>query len=448
MHLLPVMAVSYLFQFLDKQSLGYTSIMTLRSDLKLTGPEYSWSSGIYYAGYLVASYPAGWFIVRYPVGKMIASSVLVWGAVLMLTATCFNAGGLLANRVFLGAFESAIGPGLTVIVAMWYKRSEQPLRHGAWFMGNVVAGIFGGLLAYAVGHVESLAPWKVVFLVFGALTVVWSTAIFFFLPDTPMNAKFLSPEDRVKAIERVQGNMTGIKSNTWKPGQSIEALLDIKVWLLVLVQLSAQIANGGITSFASIVIKGFGFTTLHTLLVQMLGSVFQLVFVLMCTVGSTYFTNVRTYFMAWNLALSIVGAAMIRQIPQHLIWGRFFGYCLSIAYSANFPMILSMSSGNIAGFTKKTTVNAMIFIGYCAGNIIGPQLFFEKEAPSYPSGFLAMMICYCVAFFSCVGLRFYLIWENNRRDKMAVQDDMEEDQMVVNTADKTDKEMSKFRYVY
>lgn len=79
----------------------------------------------------------------------------------MLTATPFNAEGLLAIRFFLGAAEAAIGPGLTVIVAMWYKRSEQPLRHGAWFMGNVVAGIFGGILAYAIGHVRSIAPWKV-----------------------------------------------------------------------------------------------------------------------------------------------------------------------------------------------------------------------------------------------------------------------------------------------
>lgn len=78
----------------------------------------------------------------------------------MLTALCFNAGGLLANRFFLGAAESAIGPGLTVIVAMWYKRSEQPLRHGAWFMGNVIAGIFGGIVAYGIGHVESIASWK------------------------------------------------------------------------------------------------------------------------------------------------------------------------------------------------------------------------------------------------------------------------------------------------
>jgi MFS family permease len=79
----------------------------------------------------------------------------------MLTATCSNAEGLLAIRFFLGAAEAAIGPGLTVIVAMWYKRSEQPLRHGAWFMGNVVAGIFGGVLAYGVGHVRSIEAWKV-----------------------------------------------------------------------------------------------------------------------------------------------------------------------------------------------------------------------------------------------------------------------------------------------
>lgn len=40
----------------------------------------------------------------------------------MLTATCFNSGALLATRFFLGFLESAIGPGLTVIIAMWYSK--------------------------------------------------------------------------------------------------------------------------------------------------------------------------------------------------------------------------------------------------------------------------------------------------------------------------------------
>lgn len=73
--LLPVMAMSYLFQFLDKSALSYTAIMGLRDDMGLSGSEYSWASSIYYFGYLVASYPAGVAMVRLPVGKMIASSV-------------------------------------------------------------------------------------------------------------------------------------------------------------------------------------------------------------------------------------------------------------------------------------------------------------------------------------------------------------------------------------
>lgn len=81
--------------------------------------------------------------------------------VLMLTAVTSNAGGLLAVRFFLGVCEAPIAPGLSVVVSMWYKRSEQPLRHAAWFLGNTAAGIFGGLAAYGIGHVNSIAAWKV-----------------------------------------------------------------------------------------------------------------------------------------------------------------------------------------------------------------------------------------------------------------------------------------------
>ena len=71
------MAISYLFQFLDKAALGYTAIMGLKTDLAMSGSQYSWASGIYYFGYLAASYPAGILMVRYPVGKTIAVSVYV-----------------------------------------------------------------------------------------------------------------------------------------------------------------------------------------------------------------------------------------------------------------------------------------------------------------------------------------------------------------------------------
>lgn len=69
------MALTYLFQFLDKSALGFTAIMGLREDLSLSGLDFSWASGIYYFGYLIASYPAGVLMVRLPVAKVISASV-------------------------------------------------------------------------------------------------------------------------------------------------------------------------------------------------------------------------------------------------------------------------------------------------------------------------------------------------------------------------------------
>lgn len=451
MCLLPIMAVSYMFQFLDKSALSFTAIMGLTKELRLVGQEYSWSSSVYYFGYLVASYPFAHLMVRLPVGKVIAASVLAWGAVLMFTALCTNASGLMANRIFLGISEAAVAPGLSLVISMWYKRSEQPLRQGAWFLGNTFGGIIGGLVAYGLGHVTTISPWKAVFLVFGAFTVAWSAALFYLLPDTPMKAWFLSADDRAKAVERVRENMTGIKNDEFKMYQCVEALLDPQAWFLVLIQIINNIANGGLLTFSSIVVKGMGFSTLNAILVQIISYVFQGIFVIIATWGSATFPNTRTYFMAWNMLISIAGAAMVRQISADQIWARFFGACLTLGFTANFPMVLSVASGNFGGFTKKATVNAMIFIAYCAGNIVGPQVFFEREAPSYFSGFLAVMICTSIGVVICLALRFYLIWENRRRDRAAeatevvVQPHMDDS---LGTADKTDKEMKDFRYVY
>ena len=69
------MAFSYMFQFLDKSALGFTAIMGLRTDLGLSGEDFSWASGIYYFGYLIASYPASMIMVRWPVAKTIAASM-------------------------------------------------------------------------------------------------------------------------------------------------------------------------------------------------------------------------------------------------------------------------------------------------------------------------------------------------------------------------------------
>ncbi len=92
-------------------------------------------------------------------------------------------------------------------------------------------------------------------------------------------------------------------------------------------------------------------------------------------------------------------------------------------------------------------------MAYCVGNIVGPQLFLAKEAPNYDTGFASMIVCFAVGAALILVLRFYLIRENQRRDRLgetAVQhlNGLEVSETALNLLDKTDRELTQFRYVY
>lgn len=123
-------------------------------------------------------FPNLWLITKFPTGKYMGCCLMAWGACLCLLAACHNFAGLAVVRLFLGAFEAALLPCLLLMNSKWYRRSEQPLRTAFWY--NTFAGVFGGILSYAIGHIKGDLPtWKVSHYTFVpftyALTGLYST---------------------------------------------------------------------------------------------------------------------------------------------------------------------------------------------------------------------------------------------------------------------------------
>ena len=214
-NLIPIMCVVYGLNFLDKTAISYASIMGLETGLNLVGDNYQWLGSMFYFGYLGAEYPTNRLLQRLPIGKFSACMVIAWGTVLSLFAACSNFGGAVAIRFFLGVAESAVTPGFALITSQWYTKREQGFRTGIWFSFNGWAQILGGCLAYGIArgveiHGSSIAPWKIIFLVTGLLTVVIGVIFLFVVPDNQLNARFLSKEDRILAIERIRINQQGV----------------------------------------------------------------------------------------------------------------------------------------------------------------------------------------------------------------------------------------------
>ena len=232
LRVLPLLLGAYFFQQLDKSSLSYVSIFGITEDAHLVGKQYSWLGSILYLAQLFWQPAAAFILVKLPTGKVIAAAIFLWGCSLAIMSACTDFKSLLGMRFVLGSFEAMIAPSCVAVTQMWWRRSEQTLRTSYWNAMNGVTFIVGSLFTYGLGHIhsEKMFRYQIIFLFCGLLTVLYSVVALVFMPDSPMEAKYLREREKIIAVERLRANQMGMASRTWRWGHVVETLLDMKTW--------------------------------------------------------------------------------------------------------------------------------------------------------------------------------------------------------------------------
>ncbi|KAJ4378374.1 hypothetical protein N0V86_006075 [Didymella sp. IMI 355093] len=453
LRIVPILFLTYLLQYLDKNGINYASAFGLQEGTNLKGQDYSWLGIIFYFGYLAGQYPAGYMLQRLPMAKFLGFCTLGWGIILMTTPACHNFAGMATNRFLLGLMEATVNPGFVLIMSMWYTSAEQPLRLGAYYCTNGIATMFGGLIGYAVGHIKSGLPrWMYVFLIFGSASTLMGIVILLFLPDLPSTAKFLTERQRGVAVERVSGNRQGVKNKHFKVYQAWQTLYDPKTWILFIMATGAQIPNSALTTFSSMIIKSFGVDTLGTQYLQIPGGAVQFVSLLAGSYICSRWPNTRCLTMTVANIICIIGACLLVTLPSNNKWGRLVALWMCYFQGLGFSMSLTIVSSNIAGYTKKQLTGAALFTGYCVGNIIGPQTFKDSEKPGYKSAYIAMLIGYSVKLVAVLVLFVYMWSVNKKRDRESASSEQLTDEEMREAVeagmhDVTEIDNKGFRYI-
>jgi hypothetical protein len=99
---LPLLAVTYVLQYIDKQAMSYAAVFDLFTSTGISSDQYSWFASIFYLAYLTAEYPWVFAAQKWRMGKIVGGCVFAWGSVLMLTALSGGFGALAACRFLLG----------------------------------------------------------------------------------------------------------------------------------------------------------------------------------------------------------------------------------------------------------------------------------------------------------------------------------------------------------
>ncbi|THX96680.1 MFS general substrate transporter [Aureobasidium pullulans] len=451
--ILPYLAVCYAFFYIDKTTLSYAAIFGIREDLKIHGQQYSWLSSIFYFGFLAWALPTNFLMQRFPIGKYLGANIFMWGALLMCQAAATNFTTLAVLRALSGAAEACSDPAFMIITSMWYSRRQQPIRI---YTANGFGIALGGLLGYGIGHIKAGLPsWKFEFLIIGALCSIWGIVMMIFLPDSPVTAKGLDEREKRIAVERLRDNQTGIENKHLKWYQVREAFTDYKTYLFFVLGFFGNVPNGGISNFGTIIIKGFGFSTLVTTLMQVPYGILIAISILVCVFLNDKFAangrQTRCYFILLFLLPNISGSFGLAVLNADNKAGRLMCYYLTGPYNAAFVMVLSLTTANVAGHSKKVVTNAVLFLGYCAGNIAGPFFYKTSQSPRYQLGIWSMIVSHLAEVCIILLLRMLLSRENNRRDRIqsALPGGLEgRDLNATAFADLTDRENENFRYIY
>ncbi|KAG2215929.1 hypothetical protein INT46_004185 [Mucor plumbeus] len=352
---------------------------------------------------------------KFPISKFVGTVLVIWGATLLCMAFVISFSQLAALRFLLGFFEAVTYPAMFLLIATFYRRSEQVVWFGVMFMSNGLAGILGSVIGAGIlkmPTVGDISPWKWAMIIFGSFTCLLGFFYFVFLPDRPKSRWFKLTEEEQLIIEDRSRDNAVVPTLAINYSQIKEALHEPRFYCYTLISLFINFQNGALTNFSTIIIQNLGFTGVNIILLNIPSGVMTILLIGVFTFISKK-KNETIYVAIAANTVSLIGLIILTAIPEggaklaglYLAWGSTPAYLL---------MQASITS-NVSGYTKKIFYTSVNLVFYTFGNFIGPLLLVEKDEPRYLTGMGVYLACNVICILLFLFIRYSYVKENKKR---------------------------------
>ncbi|KDR75670.1 hypothetical protein GALMADRAFT_140293 [Galerina marginata CBS 339.88] len=423
LRVLPILGILSALSLIDRSNLGLARIVGMDHDLHLSiGARYSIVSCIYFVPYILlcvlvncyleggrviftlsadisyscpsSQLPSNLFLRKLGVIHWLVFLVVSWGAVQLAMGFVPSWGYLALCRVLLGVFEAGFFPALVYIITTWYIRHEVQKRLAAFYIVGVFIGGFSAIFAYVLsllGGRLGIAGWAWIFIIEGAITILFGIIGWFFLPNFPDQNTFLTKEQTTLILQRVEKDRGDSVPDLLSKEKVLLHLLDWKIWAVGVMYMCATLPAYAISFFVTIILRGMGWSVSASLLLSAPPYIFAAISIMFFAWLSDKYHQ-RAAIMAIQTVITLIGLILTGFVP-HAGW-RYAGIFLSNAGSGGcIPGILAYSSNNIISHTKRAVSTAIIVSFGGIGGIFASLVFRQVDYPTYLPGIYATIAC-------------------------------------------------------
>lgn len=232
--LLPFLFLLYVVAYVDRINIGFAAL-TMNKDLGLTSRQFGLVAGIFFFGYCFFEIPSNLLLHKIGARIWIARILITWGIVAILTGLVRTAHQLYVVRFLLGLAEAGYFPGILLYLTYWFREKEQARAIALIMIGIPVASILGapvsGLILDHV-HWLGMVSWRWLLVLEGIPAVACGVLTYFLLPNRPVEAKFLTAEEKNWIIHELESEKP--QKQGAHDVSAIRTLAQRRVWHLAL----------------------------------------------------------------------------------------------------------------------------------------------------------------------------------------------------------------------
>jgi MFS family permease len=164
-----LLAMLVLLNYVDRGAVGIAA-PKLKDELMLSATAFGIAVSAFSWIYAPAQFAVGWLSDRFCVYRMVGAGLVVWSVATFLTGFANGLVMLVALRLMLGIGEGVAFPSASKIIARHVSARRRGLANS-----TVAAALYWGpaLGTFAGGVILAYYGWRPIFIIFGALTLLW-----------------------------------------------------------------------------------------------------------------------------------------------------------------------------------------------------------------------------------------------------------------------------------